>query len=45
MAHEHGGVRDVPGATNYVQRALDELLAGRPVSTRSTKPYGCSVKY
>jgi len=36
---------DVPGATNYVQRALDELLAGRPVSTRLTTSYGCSVKY
>lgn len=36
---------DIPGATNYVQRALDAVLAGRPVSTRTTKPYGCSVKY
>jgi peroxiredoxin len=36
---------DLARATNYVQRALDELLAGRPVSIRSTKPYGCSVKY
>ena len=36
---------DIPGATNYVQRALDELLAGQPVSITTTKPYGCSVKY
>jgi peroxiredoxin len=32
-------------ATNYVAAALDEVLAGEPVSTPETKPYGCSVKY
>lgn len=32
-------------ATNYVAAALDEVLAGRSVSTAETKPYGCSVKY
>ena len=36
---------DIPAATNYVRKALDELLAGKPVSTASTQPYGCSVKY
>ena len=36
---------DLPGATNYVRQALDEALAGRPVSIPSTKSYGCSVKY
>jgi peroxiredoxin len=36
---------DVQGARNYVTLALDELLAGKPVSTASTTPYGCSVKY
>ncbi len=30
---------------NYVAQALDECLAGKPVSTADTKPYGCSVKY
>ncbi|HEY7120080.1 MAG TPA: thioredoxin family protein [Tepidisphaeraceae bacterium] len=30
---------------NYVQRALDELLAGKPVSIPETKSYGCAVKY
>ncbi|MCS7013058.1 MAG: thioredoxin family protein [Chloroherpetonaceae bacterium] len=30
---------------NYVAKALDELLAGKPVTTATTKPYGCSVKY
>jgi peroxiredoxin len=30
---------------NYVEKALADLDAGRPVSTADTKPYGCSVKY
>jgi len=29
----------------YVDVALDELRAGKPVSTPETKAYGCSVKY
>lgn len=36
---------DISGSTNYVAKALDELLAGQPVSTPETKAYGCSVKY
>ena len=32
-------------ATNYVATALDEVLAGKAVTTVETKPYGCSVKY
>jgi len=38
-------VRDIPVAKNYVAAALDQLLAGREVSDRNTRPYGCSVKY
>ncbi len=34
-----------PGKTNYVAKALDELLAGKPVTTKESKPYGCAVKY
>lgn len=30
---------------NYVEQALAELTAGRPVSVPATEPYGCSVKY
>jgi peroxiredoxin len=33
------------GARNHVLAALDESLAGKPVSTPSTTPYGCAVKY
>jgi len=36
---------DVKGARNHVRAALDESLAGKPVSVASTTPYGCSVKY
>ena len=30
---------------NYVAAALDEALAGKTVTTASSKAYGCSVKY
>jgi hypothetical protein len=36
---------DLPGATNYVAAALGELTSGKPVTTRTSQPYGCSVKY
>ncbi len=36
---------DVPAATNFVEAALGELTAGKPVTTKSSQPYGCSVKY
>ncbi|MFN2509731.1 MAG: thioredoxin family protein, partial [Chthoniobacterales bacterium] len=36
---------DLAGAENYVKVALDNSMAGKPVPTTSTKPYGCSVKY
>jgi hypothetical protein len=48
-----GAIDDKPGrnpeevktALNYVQKALDEAKAGKPVSVPITKSYGCSVKY
>lgn len=36
---------DVPKAKQYVRLALDEVLAGKPVTEASTRPYGCSLKY
>jgi peroxiredoxin len=36
---------DISSATNYAAKALDEALAGKPVSQSETKPYGCTVKY
>ena len=48
-----GGIDDTPStdqadiktAKNFVRAALDEALAGKPVTTASAAPYGCSVKY
>jgi peroxiredoxin len=36
---------DIPTAKNYVTTALDEAMAGKPVTTPTSQPYGCSVKY
>jgi peroxiredoxin len=36
---------DIPGAKNFVNAALAEVLAGKAVSEAQTRPYGCSVKY
>jgi peroxiredoxin len=36
---------DIATATNYVSQALEESMAGKPVSTPTSRPYGCSVKY
>lgn len=36
---------DIPSAKNFVRVALNELLAGKPVSTPTSAPYGCSIKY
>ena len=32
-------------AKNYVSAAVDELIAGKPVTVAETKPYGCGVHY
>jgi len=36
---------DIPKSKNYLNVALSEAMAGKPVTTASTQPYGCSVKY
>lgn len=38
-------VDDIPRATNYIRQAVNDLMAGKPVQTAQTEPYGCSVKY
>jgi peroxiredoxin len=48
-----GGIDDIPSskiddiksATNYVQTVLDASLAGKQITVKSSRPYGCSVKY
>lgn len=36
---------DIAASTNYVSSSLDALMAGKSVATKSSTPYGCSVKY
>jgi peroxiredoxin len=36
---------DIASAHNYVSEALEEAMAGKPISTPVTPPYGCGVKY
>lgn len=38
-------VDDLAGAKNYVDSALTELAQGKAVSTATSRPYGCTVKY
>jgi len=38
-------VEDVASAKNYVNATLTEAMAGQPIVTANTQPYGCSVKY
>lgn len=37
--------KDINGAKNYVELAMDAALAGKPVVVSQTQAYGCSVKY
>ena len=36
---------DIRGADNYLNDALTEAMAGKPIAASFTRPYGCSVKY
>ena len=36
---------DIAVSKNYVSEALSEAMAGKSVSTPTSRPYGCSVKY
>jgi peroxiredoxin len=45
-----GAIDDDPNGTkptkvNYVDKALTELFAGKPISIAENKAYGCTVKY
>jgi len=50
---DHPAVYDSPAQTvaliksakNYVDEALGQAMAGKPVTDPVTRPYGCSVKY
>jgi len=43
--HSTPDASDIPASKNYVSAALEESLAGHPVTEAATVPYGCSVKY
>lgn len=36
---------DLQGARQHVDIALQEAMAGKPVTVASSQPYGCNVKY
>jgi peroxiredoxin len=36
---------DIKKATNYVKETLDAAMAGKEITVKGSKPYGCSVKY
>jgi peroxiredoxin len=38
-------VADIKVAKNYVAIALEEMKAGKNITTATSTPYGCSVKY
>ena len=38
-------VADIPGARNHLKAAIEEVMAGKPVSQPATTPYGCTIKY
>jgi peroxiredoxin len=46
-----GAIDDSPlgnkkeGVVNYVDNVLAELTTGKAITTKNTKPYGCTVKY
>lgn len=38
-------IDDLAGAKNYVDVALGEIAQGKAVTTATSRPYGCTVKY
>ena len=36
---------DLATASNYVSAALTEGMAGKAVTTATSRPYGCGIKY
>ncbi len=38
-------LKDLKGARNFVDEALNEIVQGKPVSATASRAYGCSIKY
>jgi peroxiredoxin len=45
MDNQPDPFHDPRAAKNYVRAAVEELIAGKPVTVSKTKPYGCAVHY
>jgi peroxiredoxin len=43
--HPTSDQSDIANSKNFVNEALTEAMAGKPVDSPVTRPYGCSVKY
>jgi len=43
--HPTSDSSDIPQSKNYLELALSEATAGKPVGIPASRPYGCSVKY
>ncbi len=43
--HPTSDQSDIARSKNFVDEALSEAMAGKPVDTPISRPYGCSVKY
>ena len=37
--------KDLAKAKNFIKKALEEMKTDVPISSSTTKPYGCSIKY
>ena len=37
--------KDLSKATNFVKKGLEEIKRNVSISSNTTKPYGCSIKY
>jgi hypothetical protein len=38
-------LEDLKTAKNFVDAALSEVVAGKAVSVKTSRPYGCTIKY
>jgi hypothetical protein len=38
-------LEDLKTAKNFVDGALSEVVAGKPVTVKTSRPYGCTIKY
>lgn len=44
-SNDSSNPKTIATSENYVKAALDAGMSGKEIKTKSSKPYGCSVKY